>query len=320
VLISNRTFVPPIDTVAAYSIAWTEEALRRMDKVPSFARGVAKTAVHRFAVEKGHTIITNSVIEDALGHILPEGAMKAMMGLTRTMAEKKVDQEMAKELDYFICDGCGYIAKGSQPVKCPICSAEGSAFQLIDKKAMQEAVEAEGGVEVEKAFDDVRIEWTSEARARLREVPSGYIRRRAKAVIEKTARKMGLRTITLDLASKTIVEYAGETSWKDEILAGSQPKPSPATPTEASQPKAEAAPDVTLNWTPEALQRLDRVPEGYMRESTRKGVQKHAQEKGITTITLEVCQEGIEKAKVLMEEAMKNPQALEELLKNLGKK
>ncbi len=50
VLISNRKFVPPIDTQAEYTIAWTEEALRRMEKIPVFARVVAKTAIHRYAI------------------------------------------------------------------------------------------------------------------------------------------------------------------------------------------------------------------------------------------------------------------------------
>ena len=72
-LVSNRKYVPPIDTQAEYTIAWTEEALRRMEKIPVFARGVAKTAIHRYAIEKGHTIISNTVVDAAVGHILPEG-------------------------------------------------------------------------------------------------------------------------------------------------------------------------------------------------------------------------------------------------------
>jgi hypothetical protein len=207
---------------------------------------------------------------------------------------------------------------------------------------MLAAVDTEGGIEVEKAYDDITIEWTSDARARLREVPSGYIRRRAKAVIEKTARKMGLRTITVDLAQRTIVEYANETSWKEEILgqtnaAPQAPASSPSLssgpvipaskaaattpiPVVASAPEEKPAPITSFEWTPEATQRMERVPEGYMRNSTRAAVEKFAQEKGSAAITLEICEGGIEKAKVLMEEAMKNPAALEEILKNLGKK
>src|SRR2546422_1917637 len=58
VMNSNKKYPPPIDQQAEYTIAWTEEALRRMEKIPVFARGVAKTAIHRYAIEKGHTIIS----------------------------------------------------------------------------------------------------------------------------------------------------------------------------------------------------------------------------------------------------------------------
>ena len=76
-------YVPPIDQQAEYTIAWTEEALRRMERIPVFARGVAKTAIHRYAIEKGHTIISNSVVDAAVGHILPKGAMEAMKQIGR---------------------------------------------------------------------------------------------------------------------------------------------------------------------------------------------------------------------------------------------
>src|SRR6266581_4794204 len=84
VMISNKKYVPPIDQQAEYTIAWTEEALRRMEKIPVFARGVARTAIHRYAIEKGHTIISNSVVDAAVGHILPKGAMEAMKQLGST--------------------------------------------------------------------------------------------------------------------------------------------------------------------------------------------------------------------------------------------
>ncbi|HLB02119.1 MAG TPA: universal stress protein [Nitrospiria bacterium] len=343
VLVSNRAFTPPIDTMAQYTIAWTEEASRRMEKVPSFARGVAKTAIYRYAVEKGHTIISNEVVDAAMGHILPESAIRAMKGLGQILEEKGIDRnkmeasdavvedlmgapsaqmigmisetlaagtgkgmsyEDRRDLDYYACEGCGYMAKGDQPVKCPICNQEGSAFKLIDKALIQAAAKIEGDVEVEVAYDDVPIEWTSEAKAKLREVPSGYMRRRAKAVIEKSTRKMGLRTITSEFASKVILEYAEQVSWKDELL-GSQKKQDPAKPASG------------FEWTLEARQRLERVPEGYMRDCTVSLVEQHAKGLGITAISLEIANQGIEKSKATMEEAMKNPAQLQEIVTKL---
>ncbi len=58
-------------------------------------------------------------------------------------------------------------------------------------------------------------------------------------------------------------------------------------------------------WEPDALQRLERAPAGFMRDCTRALIIKHAEKIGTTTITLDVANEGIDQAKHTMEEAMK---------------
>jgi nucleotide-binding universal stress UspA family protein len=253
ILISNRKFVPPIDTQAEYTIAWTEEALRRMEKIPVFARGVAKTAIHRYAIEKGHTIISNSVIDDAVGDILPAGAMDAMKNLGGTLDAAGVDRnsmqadnQVAQDLmgstmsgmmsqvveekpaaanplsagnqnyldrmsrDYYVCGGCGYIGKGAHPVLCPVCGLDGAQFKQVDKSIFDAAAQAEGGLETEAAYDDIPMQWTKDVREAIRAVPAGFQRRRAKAKIEKTARKLGMTTITLEYAAPMIQEAAAE--------------------------------------------------------------------------------------------------------------
>ena len=173
----------------------TEEALRRMEKIPVFARGVAKTAIHRYAIEKGHTIISNTVVDAAVGHILPKGAMDAMRALGGSLDAAGIDRDkmqaddaVAKDLmgstlsgmmtqvveekpktseatqayldrmsqSYYVCDGCGYIGKGDTPVKCPVCNAEGNRFKQVDKSIFDAAAKAEGGVETDVAYDDGR--------------------------------------------------------------------------------------------------------------------------------------------------------------------
>lgn len=352
VLVSNRKHVPPIDTQAEYTIAWTEEALRRMDKVPVFARGVAKTAIHRYAIEKGHTIISNSVVDSAVGHILPKGAMEAMkqlggsldaagidrdkmqaddavatdlMGstlsgmMTQIVEDKPADQPQAGSttqayLDrmsqaYFVCGGCGYIGKGDLPVKCPVCGAEGDQFKPVDKTIFESAAKAEGTLETELAYDDVPMQWTKEAKEAIRAVPAGFQRRRAKAKIEKSARKLGMTTITREYAEPMIKEAAAEEYTPIFGNKGSGTGPvqesqeaSPSSPDQASDAPEAGSP---YTWTPEAQQRLDRVPAGFMRDCTRALIQRHADKLGTTTITMEVANEGIEQAKGTMEEAMK---------------
>lgn len=321
VLISNHTFVPPIDAVAEYTVAWTEEALKRMERVPIFARGMAKTAVYRYAIEKGHTIISNSVVDAVMGDILPKSAIEAMKNLGRTLDEKSIDRNTmtatddvvedlllkgmsgmvaqvadtapsTKPMNYYICSGCGHTAKGAEPVQCPICGAGASAFNLMDRTIFEAAAKTEGEVTTDISYDDVPIQWTDEARKLLRTIPPGFQRRRAKAKVEKTARKKGLLTITKEYALP-LLESEGvivEDSGVGQVQIGD------------------------FIWTADAVQRLERVPEGYMRDCARGLIEEHARALSIPLITLEIANSGIEKGKRAMEEAVRDPQKLNTIL------
>ena len=321
VLISNHVFVPPIDAVAEYTVAWTEEALKRMERVPSFARGMAKTAVYRYAIEKGFTIISNSVVDDAMGDILPKSAVEAMKNLGRTLDEKGIDRNKMTATDgvmedllsqgmggmvnqvaetsaddppktYYICSGCGHVAKGAEPVKCPICNAGADSFKQMDRSIFEAAAKTEGEVTTDVSYDGVPMQWTQEARKLLRTIPPGFQRRRAKAKVEKPARKRGLLTITKEYALP-VLESEGakvEDSGEGQIQIGD------------------------FMWTTDAVQRLERVPEGYMRECTRSMVEQHAKKLSATTIILEIANTGIEEGKRTMEEAARDPQKLNEIM------
>lgn len=350
ILISNRKYVPPIDTQAEYTIAWTEEALHRMEKIPVFARGVAKTAIHRYAIEKGHTIISNTVVDAAVGHILPKGAMDAMRALGSGLTAAGIDRDkmqaddaVAQDLmgstlsnmmtqivedkpkaqgttqayldrmgqNYFVCDGCGYIGKGDTPVKCPVCGATGDRFNQVDRSIFEAAAKAEGAIETDLAYDDVPMQWTKEAKEAIRTVPAGFQRRRAKAKIEKSARKLGMTTITLEYAGPMIKEAAAEDYTPIFVNKGTGTAPNAAAavdqPASNGRTQENGANHQTsgYTWTADAQTRLERAPEGFMRDCTRALIQKHADKIGTTVITLEVANEGINQAKRYMEEAMK---------------
>ncbi len=313
VLMSSRKFVPPIDAIAEYTVAWTEEASKRMERVPSFARNMARTAVYRYALEKGFTIISNTVVDAAMGDILPPAAVEAMKSLGRQLDEQGIDRNKMTASDavvedllgqglsgmvsqvadtapaeaaktYYICQSCGYTAKGAQPVVCPICSAAGDQFQFLDKTLFEAAAKAEGGIEVETAYDGVPIQWTDDARKLIRTIPPGFQRRRAKAKVDKLARKKGIATITKEFALPLL-----------EAEGAAVEKP-------------------VLTWTPEAVARIERVPAGYMRDCTRGMVEEFARTHGISSITLSEAESGIEEGKRAMEEAMKNPAKMNEIL------
>ena len=65
-------------------------------------------------------------------------------------------------------------------------------------------------METDLAYDDVPMQWTKDAKEAIRAVPAGFQRRRAKAKIEKSARKLGMTTITLEYAAPMIKEAASE--------------------------------------------------------------------------------------------------------------
>lgn len=362
VLVSNRKYIPPIDAIAEYTVAWTEEASKRMEKVPIFARGVAKTAVYRYAIEKGFTIISNSVVDAAMGDILPKSAIEAMKNLGKVLDEKGIDRnkmtaadgvaetlnsggiagmmtqivgtpdaeraasydEKAK-LDFYICGGCGYTAKGEKPVKCPICSAEGSAFQFLDKSLFESAAKAEGGLSQEVGYDGVPLNWTEDAKNVLRKVPAGFERRRAKAKSEKMARKMGFQTITKEFAVRMIEggqydEEAVEMSAKaiaGAILPKTEEKEEVKGGDVQEAKKVLAGP--TFTWSAEAQERLSRVPVGFMRDATRQHIENYAYSESASHITLEVAEAGIKKATEEMESVLSGATSLEDIKKRIAK-
>ena len=77
VLLSRRSHRPRIDTVAAVTTTWTAEAERRMERVPEFARKMARMAILQYAQERGHTVITENIVEEATARLCPGHAPKA---------------------------------------------------------------------------------------------------------------------------------------------------------------------------------------------------------------------------------------------------
>jgi hypothetical protein len=265
-----------------------------------------------------------------------ERVVKDLMGstlsgmMTEVVEEKpKVSADTQAYLDrmtqnYFVCDGCGYIGKGDTPVKCPVCAAGGDRFKLVDKKLFEAAAHAEGVLETDLAYDDVPMQWTKDAKEGIRAVPAGFQRRRAKAKIEKTARKLGMTTITLEYAAPMIQEAASEEYSpifaNKGTGASTEAQASVAAATHSTNGEIasheDGPPASPYTWMPEAQSRLERAPEGFMRDCTRALIEKHADKIGVMVITAEVAHEGIEQAKGYMAEAMKTGN-LKDMIANL---
>ncbi|MBI5328675.1 MAG: universal stress protein [Deltaproteobacteria bacterium] len=59
-------------------IEWADDVLKRLEKVPPFAKGMAKKAIEDYARERNQTIITEKLMDEAVQKLLPPSARKAM--------------------------------------------------------------------------------------------------------------------------------------------------------------------------------------------------------------------------------------------------
>ena len=306
VLLSTRLEVPRLDVRAEETIRWTPEAEARMTHVPEQVKGIARTGVLRLALEKGHSVITNAVIDEAMDRFMPKSASAA----TKALAEA-VALERAKAGPVSMCRACGVAATQSGAVKCTVCGA--TDFEVISQEMIEKIAEVEGGLEEETTYDGRKLRWSEDARKGLWTMKNAYQRRRVKARVEKRARMMKLDAITLDFARQVIEEETGSPLEIQAPAAGATRAPAAAA-AEGPGPSGEArliARDErknplisTFDWTDDAAQRVFRVPAGFMRNKTQERIEELARERAATAIDLALVEDGIEFGKRMMAEMM----------------
>jgi hypothetical protein len=291
-----------------------------MKRVPEQVKGVARTGVLRLALEKGHSVVTSAVIDEAMDRFMPKSASTA----TKALAEA-VALERARSGAVSMCRACGVTATQSGAVRCTVCGA--ADFEVISREMIERIAEVEGGLEEETTYDGRKLRWTEEARKGLWTMKNAYQRRRVKARVEKSARMKRLDAITLDFARQVIEE---ETGAPLEIQAAS-PDGTHAATTAArraasSDPAAGAGAEAkliarddrknplisTFDWTDDAVQRIFRVPAGFMRSQTQERIEALARERAAACraeasgeggeIDLPLVEDGIEIGKKMMAE------------------
>ena len=306
VLLSTRLEVPRLDVRAEETVRWTPEAEERMTHVPEQVKGIARTGVLRLALEKGHSVVTSAVIDEAMDRFMPKSASAA----TRALAEA-VALERAKSGPVSICRACGVTATQSDAVRCTVCGA--TDFEVVSREMIEKIAEVEGGLEEETTYDGRKLRWSQEARKGLWTMKNAYLRRRVKVRVEKRARMKKLDAITLEFARQVIEE---ETGAPLEIQASSPHDGKGANPAGATASGGGAGSEArlitrderknplisTFDWTNEAAQRIFRVPAGFMRSQTQGRIEELARERAAASIDLALVEEGIELGKRMMAE------------------
>ena len=305
VLLSTRLEVPRLDVRAEETVRWTPEAEARMTRVPEQVKGIARTGVLRLALEKGHSVITSAVIDEAMDRFMPKGASNA----TKALAEA-VALERAKSGSVSMCRSCGVTATQSGAVKCTVCGS--TDFEVISREMIEKIAEVEGGLEEETTYDGRKLRWSEEARKGLWTMKNAYQRRRVKARVEKSARMKRLDAITLDFARQVIEEETGtplDIPSAPARSASARPAEGGAENTGAAGEAKLVARDAnknplisTFDWTDDAVQRIFRVPAGFMRSKTQERVEELARERAAAAIDLALVEDGIEFGKKMMAE------------------
>src|SRR5207249_4893074 len=197
----------------------------------------------------------------------------------------------------------------ASPVACAVCG--GQSFQVISPEMVEEIIESEGGAAPETTYDGRKLAWTRDAKRGLWTIQDGYKRRRTKARIEKAARLRRLDTVSFEFAKSLVEEETGTPL----VLPADG-----AAPVETQDGKKLVARDEKrnplfseLDWSPEAIARILRVPAGFMRNRTQARIEDIARERSRNPIDLALVEEGIEQGRKLMEEMIQgynqNPQA-----------
>ncbi len=336
VLLSTRLEVPRLDVRAEETVRWTPEAEQRMKHVPEQVKGIARTGVLRLALEKGHSVITSAVIDEAMDRFMPKRASTA----TKALAEA-VALERAKAGPVSMCRACGVAATQSGAVKCTVCG--GTDFEVISQEMIEKIAAVEGGLEEETTYDGRKLRWSEDARKGLWTMKNAYQRRRVKARVEKRARMMKLDVITLAFARQVIEEETGAQLDIQVASTAGAPKAGPAgaargegvpasdgdggpggaKPPGLNEAKLIARDDKNnplismFDWTSDAAQRILRVPAGYMRNKTQERIEELARERaaacraeasgeGGAVVDLTLVEEGIEIGKRMMAEMIAN--------------
>ncbi len=293
ILLTTRTEIPALDLKAEESIAWTTEALERMKRVPDLVRGIARTGILRIAIEQGHSVITNSVIDEAMDRFMPKYAAQQTEKLAEALAFEK-----ARRGETAICKKCGITAGESDPVRCSVCG--GVEFEKITSEMVDRIIEAEGGAEEETAYDGRKLKWTVEAREVLRCIPDAYQKRRAKARIDKQARLMKSDAVSAEFARRVLEEIGHGDELRKAAAQPAAPVEHGLNPAEMERGLKFIARDAKLvplksvfDWEDSAVERILRVPSGFMRDRVQERVEALALERTVLKINFALVEEGI---------------------------
>ena len=286
ILLSQREFQPRVELLAEVTTSWTHEAEKRMENVPSFVRNMARMAILRFAQEQGHTVITESIVEEATAQLMPGHAEQAMGEIVEAYDKGELKRK----------PGNNEAMRWSEEATARLrtiddLSLRGNLSMRAEKKARAEKSKTVEAEHIAAFLDDdspAELHWQAAALARLARVPEGFMRGKSKERIEEYAVSEGIGEISLAVAEAGLAE--ARKAMESAMTEQPSEKKDSICPF-ANMKQAKELKKNTIKWSAEAEERMLIIPEGFMRDLTRQRVEKFARKHECKVITVEIIEE-----------------------------
>jgi nucleotide-binding universal stress UspA family protein len=262
--LTQTIYTPPLDIVAEETVSWSVEAERKISRAPEFVRDMARRMVLRHTQKLGHTFVTSDIVDQVMGKAMPGFSGKDTRKERELVWSESAEKLLASVADSAVADNIRLRA-----IKR---ARRGHSDKVMPKHVTPFLDLADGD----------RPTWSAAALARVAKVPA-MVRETVKAGIEDLALERDLKEISLELAEEGVAE----------ARKAMCPVPVGEEKAEAAAPAAvvDDAASAPLVWTPEAEARLTRIPQGFMREMTRKRVETFASKAGAATVTLDLVED-----------------------------
>jgi len=284
-LVGQKEYTPEIEIIAEATTSWTHQAEEQMETIPSFAQGMARTAILRYTQEQGHTVVTEKIVIEATRALCPVGMVANNSSTDKDSENNKntspIDQIEAINPDWDL-QAEALLSQIEED------SVRDNLRHRIEKKARQQK---SGRVTVEHVDEFIKpsaeptqirekpqqIHWHSSALARLNAVPAGFMRDTVKSNVDLRAQTENLDHVDLEFVEYTIAESSK--TMKQQVKQGAGQ--CPFKPDEAAHKSTRES---KISWDQSAQKSLQKIPAGSIRAMARKAAETIASDANIDTI------------------------------------
>jgi len=294
VWLSAREHRPNVERVAETTTAWTREAEQRMERVPGFVRNMARMAILRYAQEQGHTVITESIVEEATAKLMPHRADDAIAEIVAAhdageLAGAHGVLRWAPEATALLRGIDDLALRGNVSLRAEKRARAAAATTVAAEHVRpfldrESAADAGRDHQAQAAPETSPRHWNAAALARLARVPQGMMRDASRSRIEALVDAAGGSEVTLDDVEAGLAAARRE---MEQSMAQRDPEAPPATAGRcpfAAAAEAPSAGSAGPHWSAAAETRLQALPEGMSRDMTRRAIAAIASRSGLAEV------------------------------------